>query len=181
MSSQATCCVFCGRTNPKHRIWCRQCGAEIPFSDLPPDANEDPAVGERCRLYHDLLEDLQQLRDRAAVSDENFGAIHSFYSQQLESIQQQRIAREDALAMHRLVVRARDAAQTHRFQESIDLFQQARAKGPAPYPLNHLIDEVEQKAIEAERVTQIERKIEALIGEANRLQDIGELENAKAV
>ncbi len=166
MTSSTIACLQCGQSNSIHRLWCATCGTPVASSYKPPVFTADPSVTTKTHLYERILEDLERLLIDRKVSRDTYNAIKSCYGDQLAEFAEQAAERNRAQARHRLVVTARQAAHSGRFQDAIDLLQQGLADDRGEHQLEEVIAEVNEKLEQRERVLQATREADALLREA---------------
>ena len=158
MTGSTITCLQCGQSNSIHRLWCATCGTPVAYSYRPPVFTADPSVAAKTQLYERILQDLEGLLIDRKVSRDTYDAIKSCYGDQLAEFEEQATERDRAQARHRLVVTARQAAHSGRFQDAIDLLQQGLADDRGEHQLEEVIAEVSEKLEQRERVLQASRE-----------------------
>ncbi len=166
MTDSSIACLQCGQSNSSHRLWCEKCGTATPQLSTPPFAVEDPSAHERTQLYQRILKDLEQLWKDQKVNRESYDAIKACYEEQLAQIDEQATARNQSQRRHRLVLTARQAAHSGRFQDAITYFGQALAADPGEHRLEQAIAEVKAKFEQREKALQATRQADALLRES---------------
>jgi tetratricopeptide (TPR) repeat protein len=177
-------CGRCGRANPMHALWCRQCGMalSLPWESASDAHPQDKPLAATIELYRRVLEDLQNLADEEAVPNETYETISRFYMQRLRAKRAQEEARRRSAVVRKYVDRARSLVHVAapRFQEAIYALQQGIQEFPDEPIFRELVQEIRA---EAEKRAQAARAMETtrnLFEAAKACWQRGEFEASEA-
>ena len=175
MSNQNSNCPKCDVPNSSQRLWCSACGSVLPSSEAPTSVVDDDENKKRANLYRDVLADLNGVQSRGKVPQQTYESIHSFYTQQLASLERQRLVDQRIQQLGRMVAEGREAAHRGNYLNAINAFKRAKADAPLAYRFDEMIAEVQQKALEKD----LSQQVDSLLSTSKSFISDNQLEHAK--
>lgn len=183
-SARTGTCGRCGRANPAHALWCRQCGTALssPRESALGAQPQDKPLTATIELYRRVLEDLQSLADEEEVPDETYETISRFYTQRLTAKRAQEEARRRSAAVQKYVDSARSLVHVAapRFQEAVYALQQGIQEFPDEPILQELVQEIRAEAEKRAQAARAKETARNLFEAAKACWQRGEFEASEA-